>query len=286
MTPSRYRAIGTGVDTSEISDAQLQAYLNSASIAVNAAVHAPSGYSFHGGTVTDEEHQWDTGNNYRRPSGRVWPYMRPLISVDSIRINPTKQQYVTFDATQVFVQTALGYAEPVAAPITTALFTSIPPWLLTSPVAYITYNYGFHEVVEDEQMASISGGDLLANNQFWFTDEEVELKKNGVVVDPADYEIDYVEGVITPDVAPADEVYQVSYHHHLPPGIALATATIATDMLGARAIAGAGMLGLSAIKVEEVELRQSSKINFAVTPVSQAAQLYLGPYAAMFTSMR
>jgi hypothetical protein len=261
--------------------------LYAASLAVNAAVHAPEGYSFLGGTVTAEEHQWMVGNVYKPASGRIWPLYRPLISASLLRINVTRTQYIDFTEQQMFVQNDLGYVEPVAAPNTTALFTSVPPWLLTSPVAYVDYEYGFDFSCTDERMTTLSGGILQGNHQYWFTDEEVVLKLNGTVVDSSDYEIDYDEGTITPNVVPTDdEVYKASYHYRLPPGIAAATTLVGTDLIGQSAIAAAGMLGLSGFKVEEVEVRQSSKVNFAVQPINAAARIYLGPYAAMFTSMR
>jgi len=272
LTPTRYRTLGTGVVLTQ----------------TNAELQAPEGYSFLGGHVINEEHQWRTGDVFRgqKPSARVWPYMRPLIQVDSLRVNVTRTQHIDFNDQQLFVQTGLGYVEPVAAPNTTALFTSVPPWLLTSPVAYLTYDYGFHFFVTDEVMSTLSGGLLAANHQFWFTEEDVALKKNGVLVNPSDYVVDYIEGTISSSVAPAGERWQVSYHYHMPPGIAAATALVTTDMLGQAAIAGAGLLGLSGFKVEEVEVRQSAKVNFAVQPISPAAMMYLGPYKAMFTSMR
>ena len=288
VTPARYRTLGTGVDLSGKTDAELSAILVAASDAVNAAVNAPDGYSFLGGTITDEEHQWRFGSQRipKATDGRIWPYYRPIRSVSSFRINATQNQYISFDDESLFVQGDLGYVEPVAGPTTTALFTAIPPWVLTSPVGYLTYTYGFEQTVTDELMAVESGGSLRAGHQFWYTDEDVVLKKNGVVVAEGDYEVDYDEGTIVPDTPDEDATWKVSYHHKLPPGIAAATALVATDIMGASAIAAAGMLGLSGIKVEEVELRQSSKVNFYVNPVNAAANVYLARYRAMFTSMR
>ena len=287
LTPSRYRTMGTGIDTTDISDATLQSILQSASAAVNAYCHAPQGYSFLGGHVIDEEHLWNVSTQWRpRPSTRVWPYMRPLGEVSNLRINVTRTQYVDFAPTQIFTNHSLGYLEPVAIPATMALYTSVPPWLLSQPVAYVTYDYGFSETVTDETMTSLSGGILQAAHQFWFTEEEVILKKNGVTVSGGAYAIDYDEGEITPTTPPAGETFQVSYKHRLPYGVVAATGLITTDMIGQSNIAASGLLGLSGIKVEEIELRQSAKINFQVQPVNAAAQLHLGPYAAMFTSMR
>lgn len=287
LTPSRFRALGTGLDLSGKTDSDLASILWAAAEAVNAAIGAPDGYSFLGGTVTDEEHQWRVASRIpKQTDGRVWPYMRPVRTVESFRVNVTKTQYISFTGEQLFVQRDLGYVEPVAAPNTTALFTSIPPWLLTSPVGSLDYTYGFEQIASDELLATVSGGTLRAGHQFWFTDEDVVLKKNGSVVSTGDYEVDYDEGVITPDSPDESATWKASYHYKLPPGIAAATALIATDIVGASALAAAGMLGLSSIKVEEVELRQSSKVNYYVQPVSAAAWVYLSRYAAMFASMR
>ena len=287
LTPDRYRTLGTGVDLSGTTDAELRTILTNASQMANRAAHAPINYSFLGGTVTEEEHQWMVGNkSIKRPSGRIWPFFRPVREVSNLRINVTRTQYIDFDDQQIFTQTDLGYTEPVAAPNTTALFTSVPPWLLTSPVAYVDYTYGFSFDVVDEPMTSYSSY-LMADNQFWFSEEDVALKKNGAVMDPGDYTVNYTEGTIVPDsMFTDDDEFLVSYSHKLPPDVKAAVQLIATDLTGSVAIAAAGLLGLSGMKVEEVELRQSSKVNFAVTPVNPAAQAYMGPYAAMFTSMR
>lgn len=286
MTPLRYRSFATGVDLSEKSDAELRVILTNASRMVNSAIGAPPGYSLLGGTVVGEEHQWNVGNAYQPASGRLWPYYRPLRGASQIRVNVTKTQYISFNEDQIFSQNDIGYIEPVAAPTTTALFTSVPPWLLTSPVAYLDYEYGFHFVVIDEEPATMSG-ELWASNQFLFTDEDVELKKNGAVVDRNDYDVDYTEGIVTPiDLFTEDDEFLFSYHHKLPPDAQIATSLIANDMVGQTAIAAAGLIGLSGIKVEEVEIRQSSKINFSVMPVNPAAKVYLADLAAMFATMR
>ena len=278
--------MGTGVDLSGETDADLRAILTQAAVLSHHAVNAPEGYSFLGGTVTREEHLWQVGNAYKPASGRLWPYFRPVKDVSQVRINVTRTNYIDFAADQLFTETALGYVEPVAAPSTTALFTSVPPWLLTSPVAYIDYSYGWQFDVVDEVLSTTSDS-FQAANQFWYTDEEVELKKNGIVVDPAGYSIDYTEGTATvsDSYVEADE-FTISYSHKLPPGVAQAQLYMANDIIGGQSIAAAGLLGLSGIKVEEVELRQSSKVNFYTMPISPVAQTYLAPYRAMFTSMR
>jgi hypothetical protein len=57
-----------------------------------------------------------------------------------------------------------------------------------------------------------------------------------------------------------------------------ATAMIVTSLLGRRAIAEKGLQGLSGIKVEEVELRQSRDSQLAVDSIPGNAQTLLIPY--------
>jgi hypothetical protein len=253
---------------------------------VNVAINAPTGWSFLGGSITDEEHNVrPIGRVPRATDGRVWPYYRPVKAASAYQIYVTKDQHVDFTSDQLFVQHSLGYVEAVATPNTTALYTAIPPWTLSSSVGYIDYTYGWDFTMTEETLTTVSG-QLWGSQQHWNEDEDVVLTKDGVLVVEADYEVDYVEGVITPDTPPASEVWKASYHYKLPPGVVQATALIATDLAGASAIASSGMLGLSGIKVEEVELRQSSKVNFYVTPVNPAANMLLAQYRSLFTVMR
>lgn len=286
VTPTRYRALGTGVDLTGVTDDELLVRLQGATVQLNQAIGAPEGWSFLGGSITSEEHNVKPiGRVPKMTDGRVWPYYRPLKDASLYRINVTRNQYVDFIESQLFVQRSLGYVEPVATPNTTALFTAIPPWTLTSAVGFLDYEYGWDFSVSEERMATQSGGSLWGSQQFW-TDEDIQLTKDGVVVDPDDYEVDLDEGIVTPDTPATSEVWRVSYHYKLPPGVAQATSLVTTDLSGAVRIAEAGLLGLSGIKVEEVELRQSSKVNFYVTPINPAAQVLLAPYKALFTSMR
>lgn len=285
VTPKRYRALGTGVDLTGTTDDELRTRLQAASAAINAAINAPAGWSFLGGSVIGEEHNVrPVGRVPKSSDGRVWPYYRPLKDVSLYRVNVSRTQYIDFDEDKVFVQHDLGYVEPVVPPTTTALYTAIPPWTLTSYVGYLSYTYGW-DFTMTEELATHSGGELWGSQQF-FTDEDLELRKDGVVVDPDDYEVDLDEGIFTPDTPPGSETWTATYHYKLPPGVAQATTLVGTDLSGAVKIASAGMIGLSGIKVEEVELRQSSKVNFYVTPINPAAQLLLAQYRAMFTVMR
>jgi len=280
LTPSRYRMMALGIDLSSKTDAELGSLIASASSEVNRYCAAPRGHDFRGGTVTREEHLWDVGNTHRRPSGRLWPKhgmgVMPITSCDQIDIYTTKTNYVRFTPNNIFYNSRLGYVEPIAAPITTALFTSIPPWLLTSPVAYIDYTYATEYEEADELLYPIGGKAYQAINQFW-TDADVTVKVDGVTT--TDYTLNRTEGqVIFTDVQDSSAEITVSYTHKMDFAIAMATGIIVTDLLGYSNINASGLGGLSGIRVEEIELRQSSRAGYNNTDLHPAAKQYLGSF--------
>jgi hypothetical protein len=202
--------------------------------------------------------------------------MRPIRSVTGLQIYVTKTQHIDFTEDSIFTNKALGYCEPVGTPNTTALFTAVPPWGLTAEVALLDYDYGYRFSVFGEALATISGG-LQAANQFW-VDDDVELAKDGVVQAPSTYEADIEEGTIVPDDLDESALWTLSYTHRVPFNVARGTAMILTDLIGYTNINASGLSGLSGIKVEEIELRQSSRVGFNVDSVSPAARLLLEPY--------
>ena len=280
LTPSRYRMMALGIDLSSKTDAELGSLIASASSEVNRYCAAPRGHDFRGGTVTREEHLWDVGNTHRRPSGRLWPKhgmgVMPITSCDQIDIYTTKTNYVRFTPNNIFYNSRLGYVEPIAAPITTALFTSIPPWLLTSPVAYIDYTYATEYEEADELLYPIGGKAYQAINQFW-ADADVTVKVDGVTT--TDYTLNRTEGqVIFTNVQDSSAEITVSYTHKMDFAIAMATGIIVTDLLGYSNINASGLGGLSGIRVEEIELRQSSRAGYNNIDLHPAAKQYLGSF--------
>jgi hypothetical protein len=283
LTPLRYRHSGLGIDTSGKSDADLAAAIDIATYLVNAYTAAPTGHDFRGGVIVDEEHVWDVGNQYKPGSGRLWPYHRPITDATRLRLYVTRSQYIEFGADNLFFNTKLGYVEPVGTPSTTALFTSIPPWTLTAEVGKLSYAYGQEIPVVGEVPTITSDGLLLAMNSFW-TDDAPTLKVAGDTIDPDDYTYDAEEGTVTiNDGVDRTKTYRLDYVHTLPTAVARATSLIVTDLLGFSNINASGLTGLSGIRVEEIELRQSSKVGFTVDAISPAAKILLNPFS--FASM-
>jgi hypothetical protein len=280
LTPLRYRALGTGVDLSSKTDAELAAHLDAASALVNAWCAAPDGHDFRGGTITGEKHRWEIGNVYKSGTQRIWPFHKPVKSVSALEIQVTNTQQITFSGGNLYLNEYDGYVEPIALGVTTAgMFgwAILPNVGMATPVGVVDYAYGWEFQATDEELFPYSG-QLMAGNQFWDQSQTVTIKKNGLV-QTSGFTIDYEEGTVTVSggALPSD-TWTATYSYPLPPGIARATGFVMDDLHGQSAIAAAGMIGLSGIKVEEVELRQSSRVNFAVQPINAAAATLLAPY--------
>ncbi len=279
LTPARYRTFGSGVSLDSKTDAEISSKIAAASAYVNSYCCVPVGHDFRGGTVIDEQHEWDPGTTRTHGTYRVWPYHRPIISVESLSIDVTKNQYITFGSPDsLYIQFTEGWVEPVDLSLTAFGvfgYGVLPNIGLHRPVAKISYTYGWDFAAVDEPVAVTSDA-LQAQNQFW-TDAEVVLKKNGII-ETTGFDINRREGRITLDALPdPDDEFAVSYHYPLPFEIAQATSMIVTELFGSSSIAASGLTGLSGIKVEEVELRQS-RASFMATGISPAAAILLDPY--------
>jgi len=280
LTPLRYRSQGTGVDLSAKTDTELAAHIDAASALVNTWCAVPDGHSFRGGTITGEKHRWEIGNVYKSGTQRIWPFHKPVKSVSALEIQVTNTQKITFSGGNLYLNEYDGYVEPIALGVTTAgMFgwAILPNVGMATPVGVVDYTYGRSLQATDEELYTYSG-QLLAGNQFWETGQPVTIKKNGTI-QTTGFTLDYEEGTVTVSggALPSD-IWTATYTYPLPPGIARATGLVVGDLLGQSAIAAAGLIGLSGIKVEEVELRQSARVSFAVQPINAAAATLLAPY--------
>lgn len=279
LTPTRYRSMGTGVTLTSVTDGELASHIAHASALVNAYCSVPPGHDFRGGSVIGEAHVWDVGSLKRSPSNRVWPFHAPLKTATALRIEVTNNQTISFTEDEsLYVHPTEGWIEPVTLALTTFGvfgYGILPNIGLRQPVAKIDYTYGY-DFAAEETLVTASGTTLLADNQF-FTDENIVLKKNGTIMTTG-FTVDRTEGTITLDTptTPGEE-YTLAYHYKMPSAIATATSMLVTQMLGAAAIATAGLTGLTSIKVEEVSLSQS-KAGFLYTGMSGPATLLLAPY--------
>jgi hypothetical protein len=281
--------MGQGVDLTNIEDQDLASHIQVASALVNTHCNVTHDHDFRGGTVTGEDHDWDMGNYMWPGPGVITVDRRPLKQLTQFRIYVTNTQYLEIDPERVHYHEKDNQLEPLFAEASIGIWAAaeIPIAGFKTPQAKINYTYGYTFSTVDEQMYPDGGTRWRAQNQWWDSTITPEIKVNGTEIDVADLSIDYNEGTadidddallaLDIDATEVDTV-TASYTYKLPVNIMQATAMITTSLLGRRAIAEKGLMGLSGIKVEEVELRQSRDSQMALDDIPGNAKMLLSPY--------
>lgn len=281
LTPAKVRAMGLGTAL-PTTDVELRSLIRIASALVNRECTAPRAHDFRGGTVLNEQHQWNIGNSHIEGQRRIFLNERPIKSIERLDIRVTQggAGVIAFPSSQIYINTAEDYVELVSLSLTTASVYAaglIPNIGLARPVAEVDYTYGFDNIVIDEELATTSGNTLYtADGQFW-TDDDAVIKVDGVVV-ATGFEIDRREGAVEFDTDQDDAVVTASYVYPIPPDVQLATAMALSDVAAWTRLNRAGLQGLSGLKVLEVELRQSRSAGLAQVPISPAVSVMLQAY--------
>lgn len=285
ITPARYRTMGFGADISEVDDSQLSMQLRIASTLVNRYCNRPGNYDFRGGSVIGEKHNWNIGNEHA-PIGSigVFPLCKPLIDLDTFQIYVTNTQYLDVDPTMV------NYGEgnllmPVIAASSIGIwsYTAVPVAGFPIPEARISYSYGYRHEDLGELLYPEGEGIYRASNQWWTADPIVIYKNGTPLVENTDFTVNRDEGTIdlsqaAQDAMDFDDEITADYIHRLPEEVRDAAGVIATDLIGATYIVGAGLLGLTRIKAEEIELTQAPSGNFVGGEINDRAKNLLSAY--------
>ena len=281
--------MGQGIDLDGIEDQDLASHIQIASGLVNTHCNVEVEHDFRGGSITGEDHPWKIGN-YMWPGSRTaFPSHFPLLVLSSFKIYVTNTQYLDIPIAQTHYEQHSNKIETLVAASSIGIwsYTAIPVAGFREPHAKIDYTYGFSFNAVSEQMFPDGGIRWRAQNQWWDSAVTPVISINGTPVAAIDLTFDYDEGTVDIDddvltaldlaVAEVDHV-RATYTHKLPTNVMNATAMVTTSLLGRRAIADKGLLGLSGIKVNEVELRQSRDSQMALDQIPGNAQMLLVPY--------
>ena len=284
LTVDCYRNMGFGADISDIDDGALTMQLRLASNLANRFCNRPTDFDFRGGTVTDEQHIWHIGNEMVQGTMMIFPKHRPLVSLSAFRIYVTNTQYLNVDASYLHYNERNNTLTPVIASTAIGVwsYSAIPIAGFVEPEARITYIYGQTITETGEALFQDDSGNYRAANQWW-TDDDVTIYLNGTALDESHYTVNRDEGIIiidddTATALSTDGVLTADYMHKLPADIRDAVGVITTDLIGSASIVGAGLLGLSGIRAEEIELRQATNTRITAGEISDRAKALLMPY--------
>lgn len=283
LTPERYNVMGLGSTTQD--KATLLSLIHRASLAVDRFLNVPvvpTRYSFRGGSVTDEEHSFELGNDvHELPRREIWPRFSPLKSVSQLRVYVTNTQYVEFDASELFI--TKDSAQITSLTLTHAgLFgaMAIPIMGLRTPVARMSYTYGYDfDAVDETLEADSTFTTYRAQNQFWNADDVV-VKKNGTV-ETTGFTVDKTEGKVTfASALTANDVVTASYGYDLLPEVAEATGLTVAKSIDDQEMRSRGMGNLQSLSVGEIDMERprprSGVTNYRVDLPDEAKQLLDG----------
>jgi len=265
LTPERFKTMGTGVDLSEVENVALRSAIMRASASIHsycAVPVTPQQYSFRGGTITGEEHIFQTDAWERPRPFRVWPWHTPVLSVTSLSliwgVQNSTETFLSIDPSNLLISDQ-GYVEISSLNLSQLVFgDAIMPYIgLHDPIFRMSYEYGYSYAAVDDWCEPVDARTYQAQNQFW-TSDDVEVKLDGVPVDPDDYTIDRTEGwVIFDEMQAPDAMVTVSYVYTLPNDIQQAAALLVAKDIGDSDLRAKGMEGLVSVRVKDVEIRRA-----------------------------
>jgi hypothetical protein len=286
LTPARFRISGFGIDTSSLSDAELRSHLVRASAAVDSFCNLPKTITqtdFRGGRVVAEQHRWRRIETLESKPGdrRVYLVRHPVRDVEEFKIVFTNTYYISLSPSNLYVNRRDGFVEIIASQPTIVGFPPVGYWLgLAEPIIEVTYTYGWRYEITSDRCLPGGGSTYFATHGMWDSTASVTVYVNGTAVAPSTYTVDYEDGTIT-FASPPTGIVTADYTATLPQAIPEATGYIAVDSIAHARQAARGLIGLTAMRVEEVEFRMLRPQDYVtqngVTIPVAAAQL-LGPF--------
>lgn len=290
LTEDRLRVLGfVGEDDiSALSDAEIRNLILYASATVDAwcgAPRIPQPYSFRGGDVVDEQHDWFPGDGLTPPQRRVFVSHGPLKSCSAFRIYVTPTMYTDFLPGELFISKQLNAIEIISFALTSVAPLGafvLPNIGLEKPQVFTSYSYGYEFKAVDEILDPTDAWQYRAGNQFWDS-SAVTVKVNGDEV-TSGFTIDRIEGTITFDAAQdPDALVQASYGYSLPQEIAYATGIIAHDAITERQLHDKGLGNIQSIRVGEITLDRGRISTITRNPtaplvVPHEAEVLLTPF--------
>jgi hypothetical protein len=280
LTPTRFKTLGLGSDLSDVSDAAIAAAIRRSQSRIHNYCAVPQAFSFLGGSVIGEEHSWSPDEFEQPKPFRVFLHRGPISSIEQFRIYITNDIFTEFESESLVINNGEGYVE--VSTFQQSIFSAgLTPLVgLFIPISRTDYAYGDLFTVTDELATAISTTIYQAENQFW-TSAAVVVKRNGALVDSADYTISRIEGRVTFDsaISPATDEITISYSYPLDPDIAAASGILTAQDIGESDLRKKGMGGLASIRVKDVELR---RFGATVSSRSSGGQLDVPDEAAKF----
>lgn len=142
-------------DGEEMSDSKIESLIGVASRLADTYV----GYSFEYRQDT-EYYPWNIKTR------RIYPFQDKLVSVESLKVFVSKEQYATFNANDFFINPSANYIEVISlAAVTYSLFPAIVALGIIKPQVELIYTHGFKAIPQDVRDAvALTTVELIARD--------------------------------------------------------------------------------------------------------------------------
>ena len=244
LTAAYYKALGTGLDLTGVSDFTLATTIADAEALIDSHCKVPSLAPF---SVTDEIHDWNGDTR------RIRPYCTPVpvTSVTTFRLQISTDSQgnmlsATVNPNDLVINHDEGWIEVVSM---TTLTMGLTPVLinlgLNTVLVHVDYAAGYSFTTSAETLYD-AGTHTTYNGlrPLWDSSVAAVVKVNGTTVTTG-YTVNYSEGSVTFSPAlQASDVVTAAYTYHVPDDVTRAAVVTTTALLGERALATAGMTGL------------------------------------------
>lgn len=275
MTPERFATMGFGVDLTDVEDWEIRAKLVAASARVNtitAAPRLPQPHDFRGGTATDEEHFWNTGDGRAvAPQRSFFTWHYPVKTCSQMRIYLTNNRYIDIGETERYLTQRTIEIVSLAMTASGIFGAAIVPEIgLLNPVVKMTYTYGYEVPWVNQVLEDTTGTGLTyrAQDQWWTSEDDVTVYVDGVETAPDSIDLD--EGTVTFGSDQSGSLITADYTSKLPREIAMATGILAAEALGDRETRARGMSGLRSVRVGEIAIEKDTPMRGGQTLVTPA----------------
>jgi hypothetical protein len=276
ITPERFRAMGFGLDLTDVEDIELRQTIARASALIDAycaVPMVPQKHDFRGGTITNEQHSWplpDVSMLSRAGTRRVYIHHRPITEVTAFRVDFTNTFGLDLDKNNLYVNYIENWAEVVSlAAVVSGVYPVGINFGLYTPVAKISYKYGWSIPQTGDYLEPTDADEYRASHQWWHTSPTPKVYIDSVL-QTTGYTVNYDEGtVVFNDALTATQVVTADYNYKLPEPIADACGFMVAHLLGERDLQQKGMAGIGMLKVAEVELRRESMGRRATTAAEE-----------------
>jgi len=160
LTPAEWADMAQGIDFSDLTDPEMEAIIERASLLAESAASLPMGGSWLETDYVNEQHPW------RHNSRRVYLYNWPVTDVTEVRLRVGASTSAAIQGTEIYTNNSGRYIEISALALAFGIAPAIVSLGLAEPEVEVDYTAGYATIPDDLKTAvAIIASAQLVNKQ-------------------------------------------------------------------------------------------------------------------------